>query len=188
MKLTLVRHAEVDEKYRACYNGHNEIGLSKLGEFQATELCALLDIFKFDSVFSSDTFRAKESIKHSLHVEDIIYTDKLREKSWGKHEGLSFDEIISQEEIKYKNFLQWINALDGENYEKYIKRIEEFFLEYLPSLESENILVITHAGVIRVFMSIIHKISLEEAFAIKVQHAKPIHYDTKNGDFRDAIL
>ena len=188
MKLTLVRHAEVDEKYHACYNGHNEIALSKNGESQAKELCSLLDIFKFDIVLCSDTFRAKESIKYSLHVEDIIYTEQLREKSWGKHDGMKFDDIIAQNEIKYENFLQWIKALDGEDYEKYIQRVRVFFLEYLPSLEKENILIVTHAGVIRVFLSIIHKIPLQEAFSIKVPHVKPIHYDTKDGDFKNAIL
>ena len=188
MKLTLVRHAEVDEAYHACYNGHNEIGLSKVGETQAKEMCEILDFLKFDTIFCSDTYRAKQSIKHSLHVEGIIYTDKLREKSWGKHEGMKFDDIIAQNEIKYENFLQWINALDGEDYEEYIERVRVFFLEYLPSLQKQNILVITHAGVIRVFLSIIHKISLEGAFSIKVQHAKPIHYDTRDGDFKNAIL
>ena len=188
MKLTLVRHAEVDEAYHACYNGHNEIGLSKAGKEQAKEMCELLDFLKFDAVFCSDTFRAKESIKHSVHLENIIYTEKLREKSWGKHEGMNFDEIIAQGGIKYENFLQWIKALDGEDYQEYIERIRVFFLEYLPSLQKQNILVITHAGVIRVFLSIVHNISLEEAFSIKVQHAKPIHYDTKDGDFKNAIL
>ena len=188
MRLTLVRHAQVDEAYHACYNGHNEIGLSEVGIAQAKEMCELLDFLKFDVVFCSDTNRAKQSIKHSLHVEDIIYTDKLREKSWGKHQGMGFDEIIAQNEIKYENFLQWINDLDGEDYEEYVKRIKIFFLEYLPSLDKQNILVITHAGVIRVFLSIIHNISLQEAFSIKVPHAKPIHYDTKDGDFRNAIL
>jgi alpha-ribazole phosphatase/probable phosphoglycerate mutase len=188
MKLTLVRHAEVDERYHGCYNGHNEITLSKKGELQAKELCKLLDFLKFDAVFCSDTLRAKQTLKYSLHVENANFTDRLREKSWGKHEGMKFDEIIAQNEIKYENFLQWIKALDGEDYETYIKRIEKFFLDYLPSLNKEHILVVTHAGVIRVFLSIIHKLSLEDAFSIKVGHAKPIHYDFTDKDFKDAIL
>jgi len=188
MKLTLLRHAQVDERYHGCYNGHNEIHLSKTGVKQAKDTCELLDFLKFDVVFCSDTYRAKQTIKHSLHVDNIIYTDKLREKSWGKHESMSFDEIIALNEIKYENFLQWIKALDGEDYQKFIERVRIFFLEFLPSLDKQNILVVTHAGVIRVFLSIIHNISLEEAFSIKVEHAKPIHYDTKDGDFRNAIL
>jgi broad specificity phosphatase PhoE len=174
MKLTLVRHAEVEERYQNSYNGHNEIGLSKKGYTQAKELAKKLDILEFDAVFCSDLTRAKETLKHSLHSKNAIYTDKLREKSWGKHEGLSFDEIIAEGEIEYVDFLQWIDSLDGEEYEKYIKRVDEFFLEFLPSLKKESVLAITHAGVIRVLISILDKITLQEAFGIKIENASYI--------------
>ncbi|HUH43053.1 MAG TPA: alpha-ribazole phosphatase family protein [Sulfurimonas sp.] len=170
MKLTLVRHCEVDEKYKNCYNGHNDIGLSENGELQAKELCQVLDTLEFDDVFCSDLSRTKESLKHSLHVKSAIYTDKLREKSWGVHEGMSYDEIVEREKIEYIDFMQWIDVLGGESYTEYIKRVKEFFYDYLPSLNNESILVITHAGVIRVLLSIIHDISLEEAFSTKVEY------------------
>lgn len=183
MRVTLVRHAEVQERYKNCYNGHNDIGLSKNGKIQARELAKKLDVLKFDAVFCSDLRRAKESIKHSVHAKDAIFTDKLREKSWGVHEGLSFDEIIAQGEIEYIYFLQWIEALDGEPYEEYIKRVEEFFLLFLPSLEKKNILVVTHAGVIRVLMSIVKNITLEEAFGISVKNGSFIVFDFKEKNF-----
>jgi broad specificity phosphatase PhoE len=171
MRVTLLRHGEVEERYKNCYNGHNDIGLSENGSVQAKEVAKKLDKMEFDAVYCSDLRRAKETLQHSLHVENAIFTDKLREKSWGVHEGLSFDEIIAQGEVEYINFLQWIEALDGEPHEEYIKRVEEFFFEFLPSIEKENILVITHAGVIRVLLSIINNITLEEAFAIKIEYS-----------------
>lgn len=189
MKITLVRHAEVEEDYIGCYNGHNNIGLSDEGHKQAKALSKRLDSSEFDALFCSDLFRAKETAKY-LHVKDIIYTRNLREKSWGKHEGLSFDEIIAQGEIEYKDFLQWINALDGEPYEEYLKRVSVFFLEFLPSLNKENILVVTHAGVIRSFISIVKKITLEDAFSIEVPNSSLIIYDTRNfinGDTNENI-
>lgn len=170
MKVTLIRHAEVDERYKNCYNGHNDIGLSKNGKTQAEALAKKLDTIEFDAVFCSDLRRAKETLQPSLHLKNAIFTDKLREKSWGKHEGLGFDEILAEGEVEYIDFLQWINSLDGEPHEEYAKRVEEFFFKFLPSLEKENILVVTHAGVIRVLLSIINKIELEEAFAIKVEN------------------
>lgn len=170
MRVTLVRHGEVEEEYIGCYNGHNNIGLSENGKNQAKDLGEKLNSQEFDAVFCSDLFRAKQTIKHFSHVKDITYTDRLREKSWGKHEGLSFDDIIAQGEIEYIDFLQWIKALDGEAYEIYISRIQEFFLEYLPLLKKENVLVVTHAGVIRVLISIVQNISLEEAFKIKINY------------------
>ncbi len=170
MRVTLLRHAEVDERYKNCYNGHNDIGLSKNGEAQAKEIAKKLDALKFDAVFCSDLRRAKETLQYSLHAEDAIYSERLREKSWGKHEGFSFDEIIAQGEIEYIDFLQWIDSLDGERYQTYEKRVKEFFFSFLPSLAKENILVVTHAGVIRILLSIINGITLEEAFDIKVEN------------------
>ncbi len=170
MRITLVRHCEVQKEYISCYNGHNNIGLSKDGEIQSKELASKISNINFDAVFCSDLLRAKESVKYFSNLEDIIYTDKLREKSWGKHEGLSFDEIIAQSEIEYIDFLQWIDALDGEPYQEYIKKVKEFFFEYLKSLQKENILIITHAGVIRAFLSIARDISLEDAFKIKIDY------------------
>jgi broad specificity phosphatase PhoE len=193
MKITLVRHAEVEERYQNCYNGHNDIGLSNNGKLQAKELAKKLDMSEFDAVFCSDLRRAKETLRHSLHpkstsslsltahVKETIFTDRLREKSWGRHEGMSYDEIVAKEKIEYIDFLQWIKALDGEPYEEYIKRVKEFFLDYLPSLNKENILVVTHSGVIRVLLSIINGITLEEAFSIKIENASLVKVELKVG-------
>jgi alpha-ribazole phosphatase/probable phosphoglycerate mutase len=171
LKITLVRHAEVEETYQGCYNGHIDIGLSKNGEEQAKILANKLSSSPFDAVYCSDLLRAKMTIKPFIQEREAIYTDKLREKSWGKHEGLKFDEIIASGEVEYINFLQWIDTLDGEPYEEYLQRVKEFFLIFLPSQKRENILVVTHGGVIRTLISIVKKISLEEAFGVKVENA-----------------
>ncbi|MFA6192634.1 MAG: histidine phosphatase family protein [Sulfurimonas sp.] len=186
MKITLIRHAEVEEAYHKKYNGHLDIGLSKNGYESAKKLAEHFNNINFESVFCSDLIRAKETIKYFGHTKDAIYTQRLREKSWGRHEGLSFDEIIAQGEIEYKDFSQWINALDGEDYKSYVHRVKEFFLEYLPSLKKENILVVTHAGVIRVFMGIVLNLSLEEAFGISFPYAAYVIYDNQNKSFSEA--
>ncbi|MFA6137803.1 MAG: histidine phosphatase family protein [Sulfurimonas sp.] len=186
MKITLIRHAEVDEAYHKRYNGHLDIGLSKAGYEQAKKLAEHFYDLKFDKVFCSDLIRVKESIKNFSQAKNAICTNKLREKSWGRHEGLSFDEIVARDGIVYKDFLQWINALDGEDYESYLNRVKEFFLEYLPSLKKESILVVTHAGVIRVFMCLVLNLSLEEAFNISLPYASYITYDSQNESFSEA--
>ena len=178
MKITLVRHGEVDEKYHKCYNGHINIGLSRKGEEQAKAVATLLQNKEFDLVYCSDLLRAKETLKPCKQYKDALFTKHLREKSWGKHEGMTFDEIIAAGEIRYKNFSQWIEALDGEPYATYIERIKVFFLEYLPSQNANTVLVVTHAGVIRVLMALVQKLSLEEAFCIDVPYASAVEFDT----------
>jgi len=183
VKITLVRHSEVDEAYHKRYNGHIDIGLSRRGVEQAKALAKKFEDKTFDLVYCSDLLRAKETLKPFKQSKEAIYTEKLREKSWGKHEGKSFDEIIAEGEIVYEDFKQWIEALDGEQYTQYIQRVKEFFLEYLSSREAENVLVITHAGVIRVLIAIVQELSLEEAFCIEVPYAAYIVFDTKKRTF-----
>ena len=178
MKITLVRHGEVDEKYHKCYNGHIDIGLSRKGEAEAKSVATMLEEEEFDLVYCSDLLRAKETLKPCKQYVSAIFTKRLREKSWGKHEGMTFDEIIAAGEVRYENFPQWIEALDGEPYEAYIERIKTFFLEYLPAQNANTVLVVTHAGVIRVLMAIVQNLSLEEAFCINVPYASAIEFDT----------
>ncbi|WP_345979858.1 histidine phosphatase family protein [Sulfurimonas sp. HSL3-2] len=185
MMITLIRHADVDDRYKMRYNGHIDISLSPEGEQQALLLAEHFKDEKFDGVFCSDLKRARQTLApFGLHVEPV-FTDKLREKSWGRHEGMSFNEIVESEEFVYEDFMQWITALDGEEYEAYIQRVKEFFLEYLPSLQMKNILVMTHAGVIRVLISIIDELGLEEAFCIKFDYSSYITLDINSMKFSE---
>ena len=185
MKITLVRHTEVQEKYHKRYNGHIDIGLSSLGVTQAKNLASYFKEREFDLVYCSDLKRARDTLSPFVQADQAIYTPKLREKSWGKHEGLSFDEIIAEGEIEYVDFVSWINALGGEDYELYVQRVREFFLEYLITQEVEKTLVVTHAGVIRVLMAIVQKISLEKAFSIDVPYSAYLIFDTDMMSFSE---
>ena len=183
MLITLVRHAEVNEAYHKCYNGHIDIGLSKKGETEAKELASHFKDKAFNAVFCSDLKRCKSTLEvFDLDIKPV-YTAQLREKSWGRHEGKTFDEIIQAEDFKYENFEQWINELDGEEYPEYIRRVKNFFTGFLPSCSSGDVLVMTHAGVIRVLMHLLQDISLEEAFCKNFAYANYIILDTDTWSF-----
>lgn len=171
MKLTLIRHCEVEEKYLGCYNGHIDIGLSQKGYKQAKELAEKLNNENYDAIFCSDLLRAKESIKYFQNLENIFYTDKLREKSWGEDEGKTYHQICEAKNITYENFDQWIGALGGESVEEFTTRVKNFFFDYLSSSNCKNVLVITHSGVIKTFFSLHNKTSLEKEFSQKVKYA-----------------
>lgn len=188
MIVTLVRHGEVEAAYRNCYNGHNDIGLSPQGKEQAQTLARRLEDHVFDAVFCSDLRRCRETLEpiieeRCLQTGDVIYTPKLREKSWGRHEGMSFDAIVEEEALKYEGFLQWITALDGEPYDAYISRIEAFFTRELPQQTYEKVLVVTHAGVIRVLMHLLQNISLEAAFSVDFPYSAYTTLETSNWEF-----
>ena len=178
MQIYFVRHSEVIEEYQGCYNGHIDIPLSNKGREDAKRLARKLLHIKFDKAFCSDLLRARETIEAFDLECEIVYTEKLREKSWGRHEGMCFEEIV-KEGLEYKSFKQWINDLDGEDLKSYAKRLLEYFNNTLLKQEGENILVVTHAGVIKMLISLTKGMSLDETFSISLPYSGYICYDTK---------
>ncbi len=166
MNITLIRHAEVEEKYIGCFNGHIDIDLSKQGRTEAKNLANTFYHDEFDGVFCSDLIRCKNTLKYFKQSKDAVYSELLREKSLGEHEGKKFEELG----IKYENFGQFINSLDGERFDDFVSRVKDYFYDYLPSLGKENILVVTHAGVIRTLLCFYENITIEEAFSKNIEY------------------
>ena len=177
MKITLVRHGEVIEKYHGCYNGHIDIGLSHKGFLQAQEVAQKLRYEKFDMIYCSDLLRTKQTLQAFRYDINPIFTKKLREKSWGKHEGKSFEEI-TQEGLEYKNFHQWLDALDGEDIETFEQNLKKYFFQTILKQKAQNILIVTHSGVIKTIFKILDNLTLEEAFSIKVAYGSFVVLDT----------
>lgn len=173
MKITLVRHAQVLESYIGKYNGHIDIPLSEHGKFQAKELAQKLQDEVFDAIYCSDLLRTRETLEAFDYTATPIFTNKLREKSWGIHEGKSFDEI-QDSGIIYKDFEQWIRALDGEDIEDYKRNVENYFYNTIRKIQAKHILIVTHSGFIKTLLSIEQNTSLKEAFNINLSYSSYI--------------
>lgn len=182
MKITLLRHAEVIEAYQGRYNGHIDIPLSSNGKVQAKRLAEALRDENFDSIYCSDLLRARETLNAFNLTLKPTFTDRLREKSWGSHEGKSFEEITAQG-LEYHNFEQWLEELDGESISSYRLRVQEYFYRVILEDRSENILILTHSGFIKTLISIINNSSLEEAFSINLPYSSYVTLDRTNMGF-----
>ncbi len=188
MIITLIRHGEIDNDYLGCYNGHIDIVLSPKGRKASKKLAKHFQDHTFNAIYSSDLTRCKETLRPIVqhlksNTQHPTFTPLLREKSWGKHEGMTFDAIAAHDGLVYEHFEQWINALDGEPYDAYITRIRRFFLEFLPSQPYDSVLVMTHAGVVRVLYAIILELSLEKAFGLPFPYAAYTTLDTETWQF-----
>lgn len=187
MMITLVRHAQVEEGYHNRYNGHIDIGLSQRGYDQAYTLARHFEENRFDAVYCSDLIRARETLK-PIHIKvEPYFTDQIREKSWGRHEAKTFDEIMMMEGQRYESFDQWMALLDGEDFTTYTVRIKHFFTVYLPAQGYKNVLVITHAGAIRTLISVVKGIPIEAAFGVHIGYADYITLDTDGWHFGEVI-
>jgi len=158
----LLRHEEVDAKYKGRYYGHLDVPLSIRGKVRSLRIAKRLERFNFDKIYSSDLSRTRFILNGLYCNNDIVLTQELREMSWGKHEGLSHEELLELG-FEYKNFEQWLSQFDGEGLENFKKRVFAFYMRIICSRE-KKVLLITHSGVIRVILAYINNRTIEEEF------------------------
>lgn len=161
MKLYLVRHGETIENLKKIVMGQRHGILSKLGKKQAKQIARSLKNHKFEAVYSSDLKRAadtaREITKFHPHLT-AIYTKSLREASFGKLEG----KPRKQAEIffaKLPGTFMSKRAISGEAPKDLRKRVKSFINHLLKNHKNDAVLIITHSGVIKMFLSIFKKIS-----------------------------
>ena len=94
-RLILVRHGETAWNRATRIQGHTDIPLSPLGIAQAEKLAQALAEEPLAAIYSSDLSRARQTaeVVAASHGLGIHFDPALRERAFGRFEGLSWQEI-----------------------------------------------------------------------------------------------
>ena len=153
----LVRHGESIGNACGKYLGHTDLGLSALGYEQANKTAKALAETKIDVIYSSDLKRAHETaVPHAkMRGLDIIDSKELREIFLGDWEGQLISDLKT---FHYKEFvLDWLGDFGNfafPNGESVLHAGDRFYDEVKRIAElnpGKNILITSHAAVIRAF-------------------------------------
>jgi len=150
----LVRHGETDWNVKKLIQGQKDIPLNEKGRKQAEKLSGKLKKVKFDAIYSSDLKRATETAKIIADKRklNIIKSMAIRERYFGKYEGVSFKKSKVIFEIINNLMTNEKKNAKVEEEQKMIKR----FISYIHEVSVQNlgktILIVTHAGPIRLFL------------------------------------
>lgn len=166
----LVRHGEV-EAPAGVFLGKTDAGLSAEGRGHGGWLADRLKNLPVDRCFCSPLLRAQQTasfIAESKGLE-IETHDDLREIDFGRWEGRCFDEIKAAEQQEVKNWCE--NPLDfnfpeGDSVVDFIARVEQYHRRLLQE-DGENLLLVTHGGVIRTLL--VHMLNLDPADHFKFE-------------------
>ena len=160
MNIFLVRHGQDDESVRGGWCNH---GLMPEGIEQSQKLGEELAHTYFDNIFSSDLNRAKETaeiIVSNLDVKtEIEYTKELREINNGLLAGMKNELAEKEYPGLYYKALQYDKQYPlGESPKEFYQRILNFWNEKLLHLNTKNILIVTHGGVINILLHLFNDI------------------------------
>jgi len=93
---------------------------------------------------------AKEIIKYHPNTE-VIYTQALREQSFGMHEGKPYG-TVSKEASKADTTRMEFKPEGGESALEMKKRVAEFIHDLIKTDHDKTILLISHGGPIRYYL------------------------------------
>ena len=141
MKITLVRHAESTYNEKHLLQGQIDCELSNKGLEKTKEIAKGFPQ-DFDICFCSPLKRTKQTAKILVPNLALIFDDRLIERGLGDWE----DTPVTDE----KQFLLSSNTVppNGETFEEFYSRLNDFLKMLKQNYYDKKILVITHAGVI----------------------------------------
>ena len=153
-RIYMTRHGETVWNSEGRIQGHTDIDLSPRGRAQAKALGQRLEDVDFDTVYSSDLIRAKNTadiIVQNKQV-DLHTTEQLREYHKGVFEGLTVNEYKTEFPELYVSSL--VNDLDfaptgGETIRETSARMAGFVSYLKQEHMNETILIVGHGGSLR---------------------------------------
>lgn len=158
----LVRHGQDDDSVRG---GWSTQSLTEEGRAQAVRLADFIKqnngTLKIKHIYSSDLERAKETavpISEAIELP-IEYLPEFRETNNGKLAGMKNDIAIKLYPGIFWNTLEWDEKYpDGESPKDFYERILNAWNDLSKEIvnNGENVLLITHSGVINVILSTIN--------------------------------
>lgn len=165
MEVYLVRHTTPLIGKGICY-GQTDLNLTPtyLDEFKGIKQKVPSSV---DIVFSSPLIRCKQLAQY-LYSE-IQFDDRLKEIDFGKWEKKKWNHIDKTEIDQWMKDFVNISPPKGESFIELFTRVSEFWHELI-SMNQDNIVIISHAGVIRSVLAKTLDIPLKNAFKLKLSY------------------
>jgi alpha-ribazole phosphatase len=157
-RVYLMRHGEVRNSGEKRYNGHIDIDITENGRKQMLRLAGMLAGKNIAAVYSSDLIRSTRGAEIISQSHDLTYTPlrDLRERSVGKWEGLTAEEIKERfpgEYAAWRADLLNYRPPGGECLLDVRERILPVYKKMVGSHPGREIAMLLHGGVNRVIIA-----------------------------------
>lgn len=156
--LTLIRHGETTWNAAGILQGHLPSELSPLGHLQAQAVARrLARMPPFDAIYSSDLLRSLQTADYliALRPGTVIHEPRLRERSMGVFDGLTWEQVQSRfpdEYADYKTGRLDFAMPEGESSQRVYDRVITCINDLAARHAGRRILIFTHGGVLhRIF-------------------------------------
>ncbi|RZL35234.1 MAG: histidine phosphatase family protein [Rubrivivax sp.] len=152
-RVILVRHGETAWNRATRIQGHTDIPLSELGLAQAQRLAEALADEPLAAIYSSDLSRARQTAEALARLQGLpVQIDVgLRERAFGRFEGLSWDEIAQrhpEDSLRWRRREPDFQVGGGESLVTFSARCLAAARRAIAAHPGESIAIVAHGGVL----------------------------------------
>ncbi|MBF0516231.1 MAG: histidine phosphatase family protein [Nitrospirae bacterium] len=178
-RVYLIRHGQTVDAHERRYKGHIDVPLSQEGIRQAQRMSMFLKSLDartglppLHCIYCSDLSRAvktAEAVAQPFGITPVVHSG-LRERHFGKWEGMTFDEIKAAYPDEFKNWAADplnFSPVGGESTMDVSLRLMPVFYGIVNSHKNETIALVAHGGVNRVALCHILGIPLSHIFRVE---------------------
>ncbi len=174
--LYMIRHGETVWNRDLLFTGQSDIELTDRGRAQAAALGRRLAGVDFTRIYASDLTRALETaqIVSGQSAEAVTADPRLREADFGDWEGASWaslSEKCPDELARWRENPAEIAVPGGESFRQLLVRTEAAMQDIIASHEDGNILIVSHAGTIRMYLAAILGADINQIWRLRQDNA-----------------
>lgn len=152
-RVILIRHGETTWNRATRIQGHTDIPLSTLGLAQAERLAEALADEPLAAIYSSDLSRARQTAEAVARSQGLaVQIDMgLRERAFGRFEGLSWDEIAQnhpEDSARWRKREPDFPVGGGESLNTFSARCLVAAQRAVAAHPGESIALVAHGGVL----------------------------------------
>lgn len=164
MEVHLIRHTTVSLEKGICY-GQSDVGVASTFMDELAHIKSKLDT-DYDCIISSSLGRCVQ-LAENLTLGEVKQDDRLKEINFGNWELKTWNEIDQEEIARWHDSLVSYNVHGGESLTQLQQRVHDF-IEDLLKQHHKKVLIVAHAGVIRLFYQFILEFSLKNTMKYPV--------------------
>ncbi|MDH5517735.1 MAG: alpha-ribazole phosphatase family protein [Gammaproteobacteria bacterium] len=191
MLINLLRHGEVEGEN--CFRGHSDEPLSKAGWLQMTNAvaCCQPDLIISSPLKRCAVFAAEWSAQQQIKLIEMA---DFKEINFGDWDGLSAEQIQLTSAAELNQF--WSNPTEytppnAETLKDFQRRVVTGWQQLINRFKDQNILLVTHGGVIRIIIAHILSIPVDKILSIESALASMtqirISFDDNNQSYASLV-
>ena len=175
-RFIILRHGETEWNVASRIQGHTDSELTLLGWKQAAALGRRMEGETFDVLISSDLGRAYNTADSvaTRTGHEIVSDPRLRERSFGVAEGLTYGELDHQ----YPDAFSRVRETDpdfvipgGESRREFQARVKVAFESLAAEYDGKRVAIVCHGGVLAALYRVMNDIAVGAPHPIPIANA-----------------